>query len=216
MPLQNISPADYAAQLDAKVARFRQDFAPLGVGEPAVFASAPLHYRLRAEFRIFHQGDRADYAMFDPAEPKRPVVVEHFPAAAEAICAAMPRLRDRLAADERLKRKLFQAEFLATLSGELMISLIYHRRLDEEWETAARALAADLGVQLIGRSRGQKIVIGRDWLLAWAATCSNSIAATATSPSPWRRCSSMCWRPKSASPRSRRRTTTWRPTGSTM
>ena len=46
-----------------------------------------------------------------------------------------------------------------------MITLVYHRPLEETWEAAARELAADLGVQLIGRSRKQKIVIGRDWLL---------------------------------------------------
>ena len=42
---------------------------------------------------------------------------------------------------------------------------IYHRLLDENWAAAARELAEKLGVQLIGRSRNQKIVIGRDWLL---------------------------------------------------
>ena len=46
-----------------------------------------------------------------------------------------------------------------------MISLIYHRPLDESWEAAARELAAELDVQLIGRSRKQKIVLDRDWVL---------------------------------------------------
>jgi tRNA (uracil-5-)-methyltransferase len=55
--------------------------------------------------------------------------------------------------------------FLATLSGELMVTLIYHRPLGPDWEAAARALAADLQVQMIGRSRGQKVVLDRDWLL---------------------------------------------------
>ena len=165
MPLSRIDPAAYASLLADKVSRFRRDFAPFDLPEPAVFASAPLHYRLRAEFRMWHEGGRVDYAMFDPAEPKRPVAIDHFPVADESICAVMPRLRERLQASETLKHRLFQAEFLATLSGELMIGLIYHRPLDEDWEAAARDLAAALGVQLIGRSRGQKIVFGRDWLL---------------------------------------------------
>jgi tRNA (uracil-5-)-methyltransferase len=42
---------------------------------------------------------------------------------------------------------------------------VYHRPLDEAWEQEARALAEAMQVQLIGRSRKQKIVIGRDWLL---------------------------------------------------
>ncbi|MDO9600119.1 MAG: tRNA (uridine(54)-C5)-methyltransferase TrmA [Azoarcus sp.] len=165
MPLPVYDPAEYPAQLAHKVSQFKRDFAAFDVPEPAVFPSAPLHYRLRAEFRMWHQGERVDYAMFDPAEPKQPIVIEDFPPAAEAISAVMPRLRERLQQSEALKRRLFQVEFLTTLSGELMIVLIYHRPLDEAWEAAARVLATELAVQLIGRSRKQKIVIGRDWLL---------------------------------------------------
>lgn len=165
MPLPSFNPADYESQLAAKVARFKQDFAPFGLPEPDVFRSAPLHYRLRAEFRMWHMGPRVDYAMYDPAEPKVPVVIDDFPPACEPIARAMPVLRERLMASEALKRKIFQVDFLATLSGELMICLVYHRPLDAAWEAAAAELAADMGVQVIGRSRKQKIVIGRDWLL---------------------------------------------------
>ena len=66
---------------------------------------------------------------------------------------------------QTLRGGLFQADFLATLSGERMVTLIYHRPLGTGWELAARDLAADLGVQVIGRSRGQKVVLDRDWLL---------------------------------------------------
>lgn len=165
MPLPSFNPADYDTQLAGKVARFKADFAALGVPEPEVFRSEPLHYRLRAEFRMWHEGGRVDYAMFDPAEPKVPVILSDFPPAAAPIAAAMPVLRERLMASEVLKRKIFQVEFLATLSGELMISLVYHRPLEADWEAAARELAAAMGVQIIGRSRKQKIVLERDWLL---------------------------------------------------
>jgi tRNA (uracil-5-)-methyltransferase len=165
MSLPSIDPAAYDSQLADKVAQFKQDFAPFALPEPVVHASAPLHYRLRAEFRVWHQGDRVDYAMFDPADPKRPVVIDDFPTAAESICVAMSRLREKLQTDLALKTRLFQVNFLATLSGELMITLIYHRRLDEVWEAAARELAADMGAQVIGRSVKQKLVPERDWLL---------------------------------------------------
>ncbi|NMG46010.1 tRNA (uridine(54)-C5)-methyltransferase TrmA [Aromatoleum toluvorans] len=166
MSLPRFDPADYPVQLAEKVARFAGDFAPLGVSAPEVFASEPLHYRLRAEFRMWHHGDGlVDYAMFAADDPKTPVLLEDFPAAAAPICALMPRLRDALRADDVLRRKIFQVEFLATLSGELMVSLVYHRALDEAWAAAARVLAERLGVQVIGRSRKQKIVLDRDWLL---------------------------------------------------
>ncbi len=169
MPLPIYDPANYAAQLASKVAHFRDNFAELGIdadkGEPAVFASEPAHYRMRVEFRIWHQDERLDYAMFDPDDPRKPITLDTFLPAAASICDLMPRLRDRLASNEALRRRLFQIDFIATLSGEMLVTLIYHRKLDEAWEASARGLAAELGIQIIGRSRGQKVVLERDWVL---------------------------------------------------
>lgn len=165
MPLSKINPADYAVQLADKTAEFAAAFAAYELPPPAVHASATLHYRLRAEFRIWHHGERIDYAMFAAADPKRPVVIEDFPVAAANVCALMPRLRDHLQASEVLSRGLFQADFLTTLSGDLLVTLVYHRALDAAWESAARDLASELGIRLIGRSRKQKIVLDRDWVL---------------------------------------------------
>jgi tRNA (uracil-5-)-methyltransferase len=165
MPLPTFDPAQYADQLDQKRARFEAGFARFDLPPPAVFASAPQGYRMRAEFRIWHVGAQVHYAMFDPESPRTPVLIEHFPPAAEPIARVMTPLREAIDADETLRRRLFQVEFLATLSGELMVSLVYHRKLDAAWEPAARALAQQLGAVIIGRSRGQKIVLERDWLL---------------------------------------------------
>ncbi len=165
MPLPILDPARYAAQLADKLIDYKRNFAPFDLPEPEVFASAPLHYRLRAEFRVWHHGDALDYAMFDPENPRQPILMQDFPAASESICDIMRRLRDKLMADEILKKRLYGAEFLATLSGEMLVTLIYHRKLDEAWETAAHQLAAELGIGLIGRSKGQKLVLDRDWVL---------------------------------------------------
>jgi tRNA (uracil-5-)-methyltransferase len=63
-----------------------------------------------------------------------------------------------------LSFKLFQVEFLTTLAGDALITLCYHRPLDAEWQAEAEQLAAKLGVSLVGRSRGQRLVIGRDYV----------------------------------------------------
>ncbi|MDB5813961.1 MAG: tRNA ((54)-C5)-methyltransferase TrmA [Rhodocyclales bacterium] len=165
MALPSINPADYDAQLAAKLTQFKESFTPFGLPEPQVFRSAPLHFRQRAEFRIWHDGEVMHYAMFDPDEPKQPVLMETFPVAAESICDLMPRLKAVLQAKTELKNRLFQVNFLATLSGEMLVTLIYHRKLDAVWEIAARELAEQLQVKLIGRSLKQKIVLERDWLL---------------------------------------------------
>ena len=165
MPLPVADPRAYEAQLEAKLARFSQRFAPFGLPTPSVFRSAPLHYRMRAEFAMWHDGEGLDYVMFDPQAPRQRIIVDGFPAASARICETMPRLLERMRADTALRRRLFQTGFLSTLSGELLITLVYHRPLDDEWADAARELAGELDAQIVGRSRKQKVVIDRDWLL---------------------------------------------------
>ncbi len=165
MPLPDFDPAGYAEQLATKVAHFKTLFAPIPMPETRVFASEPRHYRMRVEFGIWHQGEDLDYTMSDPENPKQKVFLSTFPPADQRICEAMPRLREYLIPRPALRHRLFRVDFLATLSGELMITLIYHRRLGDDWLPEAQGLAQALNAQVIGRSRGQKIVLERDWLL---------------------------------------------------
>jgi len=132
------------------------------IPEPATYGSPVDGYRVRAEFRIWHDGDALDYVMFDSTAPREPVVIEDFAPAVPPIRARMAPLREALAANRELRRKLFQVEFLASRDGDCLITLIYHRPLDEAWDAEAVALAEQLGAQLIGRSRKQKRVLSRD------------------------------------------------------
>ena len=156
-------PSTYTTQLDAKVARLRELLAPFGAPEPAVFDSPREHYRLRAEFRLWREDGQRHYAMFAPGEKHKAILIEDFPIASQRINALMPRLKAAWQASEELGNRLFQVEFLTTLAGDAMVTLCYHRPLDEAWETAARQLAEDLGVSIIGRSKGKRLVIGRDY-----------------------------------------------------
>ncbi|WP_225771647.1 tRNA (uridine(54)-C5)-methyltransferase TrmA [Pseudomonas sp. Marseille-Q5115] len=159
-----INPAQYAEQLQAKVARLEALLAPFDAPAPQVFESPREHYRLRAEFRLWREGGQRHYAMFAPGDNRTPILIEQFPVASERINALMPLLKAAWQADEALGHKLFQVEFLTTLAGDALITLCYHRPLGAEWEAAAGELAASLGVSLIGRSRGQRLVIGRDYV----------------------------------------------------
>lgn len=156
-------PSSYITQLDAKVARLRELLAPFGAPEPAVFDSPREHYRLRAEFRLWREDGQRHYAMFAPGEKHKAILIEDFPIASQRINALMPRLKAAWQASEELGNRLFQVEFLTTLAGDAMVTLCYHRPLDEAWETAARQLAEELGVSIIGRSKGKRLVIGRDY-----------------------------------------------------
>ncbi|UBM24705.1 tRNA (uridine(54)-C5)-methyltransferase TrmA [Pseudomonas sp. p1(2021b)] len=156
-------PSAYTQQLEAKVARLRELLAPFGAPEPAVFDSPREHYRLRAEFRLWREDGQRHYAMFAPGEKHKAILIDDFPIASQRINALMPRLKAAWQASEALSNRLFQVEFLTTLAGDAMVTLCYHRPLDDAWEAAARQLAAELGVSLIGRSKGKRLVIGRDY-----------------------------------------------------
>jgi tRNA (uracil-5-)-methyltransferase len=169
VPLSRVQPAAYEALLAQKVEVIKSKFADFRAPAPCIYPSSPNGFRLRAEFRIWHEGDRVDYVMFRKEEPKVPVIVEEFPIAEERIQLAMKLLRGELNASAVLRRKLFQVEFMASLSGELLLTLVYHRQLDQAWEQEALLLAAKLQeaalpASIIGRSRKQKLVIGRDFL----------------------------------------------------
>jgi tRNA (uracil-5-)-methyltransferase len=101
--------------------------------------------------------------MFAPGEKHVPILIEAFPIASQRINQLMPLLKAAWQGSEALSHKLFQVEFLTTLAGDAMVTLCYHRPLDAQWQAAAEQLASDLGVKLIGRSKGKRVVIGADY-----------------------------------------------------
>ncbi|UQB42138.1 tRNA (uridine(54)-C5)-methyltransferase TrmA [Thiomicrospira microaerophila] len=164
--LCQVFPNNYQQQLDEKRQRLTS-LIPSMADNLSVFASPPAHYRQRAEFRIWHTPERLFYAMFDPANPKQPVEVEACPMACEAIDQLMQPLLALISQNEVLKNGLFEIDFLATLSGEMLVTLIYRRKLDEQaWLQAAQGLREGLPINhLIGRSRKQKILLDQDFVI---------------------------------------------------
>lgn len=68
-----------------------------------------------------------------------------------------------------LRHKLFQVDYLTTLSNQAVISLLYHKKLDDEWRQHASRLrdalrAQNLNVHLIGRATKTKIELDQDYI----------------------------------------------------
>ncbi|MFO8044449.1 MAG: tRNA (uridine(54)-C5)-methyltransferase TrmA [Halomonas sp.] len=166
MAIPVVDPARYDQQLEAKRERITRDFARFSPPPLEVYPSPPSHYRQRCEFRLWHEGDALFYAMFevDPEDPEKKTVVrlDDYPVASRRINVLMPALLDAIRDVPLLRRKLFQVEFLTTLSGESLVTLVYHRQLDEAWEVEARRLQEALDVMIIGRARKQRLVLERD------------------------------------------------------
>ncbi len=151
------------ADLRAKVAQFTDRLHDHYQGAIAVYPSIPTGFRMRAEFRILHNDHQAYYAMTYPGS-KRPYPVTTFPIGSTLINQLMPALLGYVNDSIILRDKLFAVEFLTTSSGDGLVTLIYHRRLDTAWEERALHLQHQLDVAIMGRSRKQRCVLSRDYV----------------------------------------------------
>lgn len=156
-------PEKYEGLLNDKVIAFEQLMSGFETPEIEVFESPREHYRMRAEFKVWRDADDIHYAMWGE-DKTLPVLLETCQIADKAIADLMPKLMNEIREREALKNRLFQVDFLATLSGAMLVTLIYHRPLGDEWEKEARELQGELGVYIIGRSRKQKLVLTQDWV----------------------------------------------------
>ena len=158
----------YAAQLEIKQIKIKELFTPFTNEEVEVFASLPSHYRMRAEFRVWHQDSDLYYYMFDKENDQK-IRCEQFAPASALINDMMSALMNELRPNRALRHKLFQVDFLSTLSGEILVTLLYHRQLDNEWILEARKLKEILSknfkVDIVGRARKQKIIMDRDFVV---------------------------------------------------
>lgn len=157
----------YQTQLNEKIQRLTQLLSPFNAPNLQIFPSHETAYRMRAEFRIWHEGDNISYAMFQAgckASSASLIKLTQFPTAYDSINQLMPILLNKISGSLVLKNRIYQCEFLATLSGQMLVTLIYHRKLDDQWLNAARVLQDDLGIFIIGRSRGQKLVLSQDFV----------------------------------------------------
>lgn len=157
-----------ATDFEGKLAYLHEQLAEFNVGKIHAFSSASTGYRMRAEFRVWHDGDDLYHVMFNP-EDKSKYRVDYLPAACNTINQAMKEVLSYIRGNSILRKKLFQIEYLAGLSEELIISLVYHKPLDESWIEQARQLKEQLSqlfcIDIIGRARKQKICLDRDFII---------------------------------------------------
>jgi len=163
----HIHPDNYTAQLSKKQKDMDELFNEFSMPQAEVFTSEPLNYRLRAEFRVWHQEDDLYYIMFN-SETKEKFRVDDFPVASTLINDAMKALLLAIKSNKTLRYKLFQVDFLSTLSGELLISMLYHKQLEDSWQSEALSLKEQLAaiapVDIIGRAKKQKFIINKDYV----------------------------------------------------
>lgn len=155
---------EYDKQLTEKVDITKKQFLEFYSGPLEVFESSKSNFRMRAEFKIWHEGEKSYYAMYKPGEYKTPVMIDNFSIGSKKIHELMPKVLREINASSTIRNRLFQIEFLTTLTNEALVTFIYHKKLDEEWIDAAKKLEALLQCKIIGRSRKQKVVLSEDFV----------------------------------------------------
>ncbi|RUO76621.1 tRNA (uridine(54)-C5)-methyltransferase TrmA [Idiomarina tyrosinivorans] len=168
MTYKTIDPSTYEQQLAQKVQRLTAKLAAFDAPALEVFPSPQTHYRMRAEFRVWHEGDDLYYIMFNP-ETREKIRMDEFVPGSRLINQLMQQLIERLKPNDILRRKLFQVDFLTTSTQQAVISLLYHRPLDDQWQQHAEQLRSQLEdacelecLHIIGRARKQKRVLESD------------------------------------------------------
>lgn len=160
--------SDYPKYLAEKTDELTALLAPFSPPALDVFASEPSHFRLRAEFRIWHEHGDLYHIMFD-RETKQRYRVDQFPIASQLINRMMSVLLAEIKGNDLLTRKLFQIDYLSTLRGQIAVSMLYHKKLTDEWVSQAtllkkRLIGYGFDVQLIGRATKQKIALDHDYV----------------------------------------------------
>lgn len=156
----------YGELLAKKTAHLKTMMSQFTALEPEVFASPVSHYRMRVEFRIWHDGNDMYHIMFDP-QTKQRIRIDSLPTVSELINRLMKALMTSIKSNPLLRHKLFQIDYLSTQSGKIIASLLYHRPLDGDWQLAALALRDALrtqgfDLQIIGRAAKMKIMLDHD------------------------------------------------------
>lgn len=158
----------YETQLAEKITHLQSMMAPFAAPVVEVFRSPVKHYRMRAEFRLWHDGDDLYHIMFDPQTKSR-VRIDSFPAASKLINQLMTAILDGVRDNPLLRHKLFQVDYLTTTSNQAIVSLLYHKKLDDTWRQQAEMLrdklrAQNFNVHLIGRATKSKIALDQDYI----------------------------------------------------
>ena len=165
MDSNTMLPENYADLLRKKSDKIQQQFSALHMPELQVYPSNFKNFRMRAEFRIWHKDNTIHYAMFEPGCKNSVYFLKNFPIASTSINNLMQPLLEKIKASENLYRSLFQIEFLTTQLEETLVSLIYHRALDDSWEKEAGYLEIEFGIHIIGRSRKQKRILSQEYVM---------------------------------------------------
>ncbi|MEA3314537.1 MAG: tRNA (uridine(54)-C5)-methyltransferase TrmA [Campylobacterota bacterium] len=157
----------YEKQLNIKIEKEKNRFKDLWNKDIDIIKSEDGAFRNRAEFRIwktFNEDNSfiLNYAMNDIN--KKVLPIQSCSIVSDIISKTMDKIIVELSKSDKLNFKLFSIEFLSSTTNDILVTLIYHKKLDEQWSISAKELSEKLNIKIIGRSRKQKVIITTDFI----------------------------------------------------
>ncbi len=157
----------YASQLKIKKEKLQQMFSEFGISDIEVISGKDEYFRARAEFRIWHEDSKLNYAMRKRKEEGKGVVpINECKIVDKAIYSIMPGLLNEIEKNDNLKLKLYETDFLSNSKGGLIVTLIYHRKIDETITGDVKELKKKFpNADFIIRKKGRKYVFDKNYLI---------------------------------------------------
>src|SRR5574344_2040069 len=150
---------NYHEQLNCEIQREKNRLSNIVNCDFDNIKSASKNFRNRAEFRIWWEKDEQNnkdiltYAMND--FNKEILKIDSCEIVNEDIKNLMPKLLTELEKSMILSFRLFAIEFLVSSTSDMLVTLIYHKKLEDEWINLAKEIEQKLNIKIIGRSRKQ-------------------------------------------------------------
>ena len=149
----------YTSQFNKKESLFLSLFSKLTENLDC-YPSPISNFRTRAEFGVYVE----DSINFTMVKNNQNIYIDKLHICDEKINQIIKLLKENLINGTEIKKKLFQVEIQVSRNGEGMVTLIYHKSLDSNWIYEAKILSSKIEASVIGRSKKQKLVIGKDFV----------------------------------------------------
>ena len=158
--MTNTAAPSYKEQLKSKENLFLSKIKP-SLNSFSIYQSLPEGYRTRIEFGLNKFNGKLGFSM---VQNGKKIEITEMPICHPRINELMKKTIIHFNQNIGFSKKLFQVEFQVTQRSESMISLIYHRYLDEEWEEEASLLSASIESSVVGRSYKQCLIKGLNYV----------------------------------------------------
>jgi len=157
----------YFEQLEMKKNRLKEMFSEFKMPELEMINGNDEYFRARAEFRVWHEGEKSFYAMRKRKEDGKGVIpIEECKIVDKAIYDVMNPLIEEIEKNDNLRFKLYEIDFLSNSKSELIVTLIYHKKVDESIAEDIKILKEKFpNIDFIVRRKGRKFVFDKNYLI---------------------------------------------------